>query len=746
MTGQPRGRVATEYLGLTAVVAGLLALLFRPWSGGWSTPIVYRNDTLSVLAMVDAVGWTGTARGAGQLGAPHGTDWIDFPLGPDRLHLVAMRVMRFLSSDPITAMNLYLLAGFVLVALAAYGLFRHLRISLPVAGALSIAFTFAPYHFLRLDSGHLFLAAYYAVPLGVLLALWSSDGSLGFGGRRTATPHRRWWAAAWILVVGSASAYYAAFAVLMIVLVGVAVAIRRSSWRTLVVPLVVAGALGAVVVANVAGELVASSLQGSNNEASLRPATDSDTYGMRPSALLVPPPGHRIGALGQLGREFDQSVASRGAGYLGLIAIAGLGVIAVRLLRDGRGVDQGGGRDGAASVDQGLYRRLGVMVLGCTLVASVGGGAVLVSLSGFTQIRVWDRMSIVIACLALAGLGPALDRGIVRRQGAGSLMGYVVAVALVAVVMVDQIGAVPDRDQNRELRRADAEVAAAMESMLEPGDSVFQFPWVAFPGGVTDRGMPMYAHLGPWAVGSDRLSYNAGAMQGRGGDWQASWSAQEPDVMAAGLAAAGFDALYVDRRAAATPAAQQTPRSGAQVADLLERSGLSGGLSADGTRQWFDLRPLREQLVERLGRPQVDRLGAAVVRPIGLTFSGAATFTAAPPGVRLLETAATLTLRREDLDDRPVQLDAMLSGEAGATVEVTWPGGARTVRLGEDPTPLRLVLTPTERDTAVLLRTGAATLAGAPLSAPEVRLAMSNLTVVDRDLAADREQLVLSNS
>ena len=372
------------------------------------------------------------------------------------------------------------------------------------------------------------------------------------------------------------------------------------------------------------------------------------------------------------------------------------------------GEESGGGHGANPPDDQWLYRRLGVMVLGCTLMGAVGGGAVLISISGFTQIRVWDRMSIVIACLALVGLGPAIDRWLARRGGADSTMGYVVAVALLAVVVVDQVGALPDRGENRELRRADAEVAAAMESMLDPGDAVFQFPWVAFPGGVTDRGLPPYAHLGPWASGSDRLDYSAGAMQGRGGDWQASWSAQEPDVMAAGLAAAGFDALYVDRRAAATPAAQQTPRSGAEVAAELQRSGLTGGRSEDGTRQWFDLRPLRRRLVEQLGRSRVDQLGDAVVRPIGLTFTGAATYTAAPPGVRLLEDGATLTLRREDDDDRLLQLSATLSGEPGSTVVLTWPGGERSVQLAEDPVQLQLRLAPTARDTVVTLRTDAA--------------------------------------
>ena len=32
-------------------------------------------------------------------GAPWGTSWIDFPLGPDRLHLVLWRVLRLFTDD-----------------------------------------------------------------------------------------------------------------------------------------------------------------------------------------------------------------------------------------------------------------------------------------------------------------------------------------------------------------------------------------------------------------------------------------------------------------------------------------------------------------------------------------------------------------------------------------------------------------------------------------------------------------------
>ena len=256
---------------------------------------------------------------------------------------------------------------------------------------------------------------------------------------------------------------------------------------------------------------------------------------MRPSALLVPPAGHRIDVFGQLGAEFNRSVARRGVGYLGLIAAAGLGVIVVRLLRDGRefavwGVESEVKSDATAAAGEipraiagltrstirGYYRRLGVMVLGGTLVAAVGGGAVLISISGFTQIRCVGphvhRHRVPRSGGTRSGARP-LDRppwrcglhpGLRRRRGPGGRGG-------------DRPGrcTARPRHQNRELRQADAEIAASMESALEPGDSVFQFPWVAFPGGVTDRGLPPYVDLGPWASGSDRLAYSAGAIQGR---------------------------------------------------------------------------------------------------------------------------------------------------------------------------------------------------------------------------------------
>jgi phosphoglycerol transferase len=724
-----------EYGSVAAASALVAALVLRPWSGGWSTPLVYRNDTLSALAMVDAAGWTGTARGAPGLGAPWGTSWVDFPLGPDRLHLVLWRVLRLFADDRFVVLNLFVLVGFVLVALAAHGVIRHLGVSPWVAGALAVVFSLAPYHFERLVLGHLFLAAYYAVPLGVLLAIWAVDGSLvrqdGRWLERVGRPGRVGWALCWIVVIGSASAYYAAYTVVLVLGLGAATALRRRRASVLVAPGAVSVGLLGVVVANVAGDLWRARSLGTNLEASGRDPSDLARFALDPLALVAPEGSHRVAPLARLGEQLREAPFQGGA-YLGLLALAGLVLVAVRCVRPS---DTTGS---SATTD----RRLAVLA-GVAVVTSWLGAAWLLGSLGITQIRVWDRMSIVVTFLGLAGLGRALDRWSVPARSLAAPA--VVAVALVAVAVVDQPGALEPGAAVARTRAVDAEVASSLQELLDPGDSVFQFPYVAFPADVTDRGMPSYAHLGPWASGDGSLVFSAGAMQGRGGDWQATWSAQEPEAMAVGLAAAGVDAIYVDRRGDATPYAQRMPRSGAATADALRAAGLTGMRSADGTREWFDLRPLQRSLRERWGSGRTEQLGRAVQRPIGVTFEGASAVATTPSGSRDLASEASITLRREDDDRAPVRVSFDLTGAPGTTVRVSAPdeGGVRrasAVRLGRGATPVSLEVGMDAAASRVELQIEPSGAGG------EAQVRLTNLEVLDRTLVEAGEQLRLSDS
>lgn len=498
-----------DYAVFTAALTAVVAVLTRPWVGGWSTPLVYDGDTLSDLAMFDAVGWTGTARGVAELGAPHGASWIDFPLGPDRAHLIGLRALGLVTGDAMLQLNLYLLLGFLLVGLAAFAVTRALGLSPVVAGTVSIAFAIAPYHFDRIASGHMMLAAYYAVPLGILLAIWASTGALS-----GSIPRRRWLAVVtYVLLVGSASAYYAMFSILAVVALGAAVAVRRWSWRALLAPAVVAVAIAAVVGLNTVGTLVAARGAGANHEASLRALSDSDTYALRPAQLVLSDE-HLIGPIAAMGERLGQvEFPGEGTSPIGVVALLGLaGALVVTVRTLGRPSEVEAEPSGSGPVrgddagDDALLLRIVVLAGSLTLAASVGSVGLLLAAAGFGQIRVWSRMSIMVTFLGLLAAGVLLDRLLrsrwPRRDTVAPLL---VCVAVVAAAVLDLGAAMPDRARAAAARAQDREVAAALDESFDAGDAVFQLPYLPFPAGTVGSGIPLYAHLGPWAASDGEL-------------------------------------------------------------------------------------------------------------------------------------------------------------------------------------------------------------------------------------------------
>jgi len=105
------------------------------------------------------------------LGAPYGQELYDFPfLAHDSFHLVLIKMLGLLSSDPVFVANVFFLLSFPLVTLVAFLVLRQLGISGDAALVCSALYALAPYHFLR-DHQHLNLAAYYSVPVGAYLVL-----------------------------------------------------------------------------------------------------------------------------------------------------------------------------------------------------------------------------------------------------------------------------------------------------------------------------------------------------------------------------------------------------------------------------------------------------------------------------------------------------------------------------------------------------------------------------------------------
>jgi phosphoglycerol transferase len=244
-----------------------------------------------------------------------------------------------------------------------------------------------------------------------------------------------------------------------------------------------------------------------------------------------------------------------------------------------------------------LVRRLqplGAMAIVSLLAGTVAGLNSVLAVLGFAELRAWNRISVLIGFLALAGLGHLLDAAR-TRWGGGSLVvrRLVVAGAAGTVLIVgvyDQTSPkmIPDYASTTASWDSDEAYFAQVENQLGEGATVFALPYAPFPESPPIVNMADYSHLRGYLHSDLRWSY--GGVKGEESEWQ-------PIALQDGIAAAlpklvvaGFDAIYVNRLGYAD--------AGAKVeAEIIRLIGPHAPLvNADGTLAVYDLRSYAKSL------------------------------------------------------------------------------------------------------------------------------------------------------
>ena len=649
-------------LALVAAIAlAIVWVVLRPFP--LDVPVVYSGDTFQHLALIEASDWTGSPGISEQLAAPHGLDWSVFPTGTERAHLVVLNALDEAFGDAIAAMNLYVVLALMATAVVAHAVLRRLGAAPVVAGTAAMVFTLSPAALLRLEVGHLFLFSLVPVVLGVYLALWVVDAPppRSWNPRNWWGSGDRWPARVWVApvaaaaVIGLSSAYYAVFSVLVVGSVAAVVALRRGDARRLIAPALLLLVLVGVAGASLAPEVLARRGDAASQSLS-RPVRDSDTYGLRVAQMVLPRTDHPVSALAEWGERAYRTRApgDRGAA-IGLAGVAGLLVIGVTALRR-----TGRTRD---ATDRRILA-LGAVAGSALVFAVAGGGGFVLATLGLTQVRAWSRLAPFVLFSALAALG------LVAQRRWGRSPRFAIAVVLVGVLAVLDHGAwSPPTEQNRIASREDAALVDDLLERVPEGSLVAQLPVVSFPDDLgADRLLAPGVHAG------DRLRFTAGAFRGGNGDWQESWLLQDPSHAARAAAAAGASVLLVQRTHWLVDDADDLERQ------LTEITGTVAHRSAQGTWVWFDLRPLRSRLLDAHGLDVVDRVGRAVVRPIGVGYEGSSGREYLDGrGTTLLGSSGAITLHRGDADRGTITLRMQVTSAPGTRVTVTAAGREQVV-------------------------------------------------------------------
>ena len=643
-------RTVAEALAVAAIALLLAMVIYHATSRiGLTTPFDLQGDALfhtSLARSLDLHGWyTPTP----ELGAPNGQNLLDFPLGGDHLHLLGLLVLVNLGLGPSTAVNVALLLSYAAVAGTTHLVLRRVGVTLAPAAVGGLLFAFLPFHAFR-GVGHLFLSGYYAVPLLLLLVYWLVDD--GLLSRR---PARLAALAVVVIVAGSASAYYAVFTGILLSAAGALEAARRRKWQPLLAALAVAGAVAIVLTINLTPNLLRAASEGRPAEL-VRTPDQAEALGLRPAALLLPDASHRVPLLATIGRKVNTVAEPGEAGsYLGVVGVIGvLGLIGAVLAR---GV-------GARLELPPLVAIIGGLTIVTLLLATKGGGGFILAIGGLTDLRAWNRMSVVLGLFGLAAVAIALDRLPTRLR----------AIVLAMVLLFGLADEIPVHVRSTDLSTAEAGVhsdrdfVGALHAALPDGSLLYQLPYVRFPENGPTAALDDYAELRPVLADSGRFRWSYGAIKGRDVEWQESLAALPPDRVAKAVAASGFTAIVVHLLGYAD-------RGAGIDAALRPLVGGPSGQSEDGTLRWYDLRPLAG--VE-------PPLGSALTDPPPVHWSGAQLRAPATyPDNRALGPRVVLMI---DAGPAPRHLRLLGRIEAPGHVTVSVPGqvaGASPPEVGD---------------------------------------------------------------
>lgn len=547
----PNWKNASIYSGAALLCCGVTYWLLDLWHADLRIPFTYGGgDELPICLWIKGLKDNPWIFHNSRLGMPFGLEMYDYPL-PEAFHLLVFKLLDLTTRHFGKVLNLFYLGTFPAILLCSLYALRRLGLAYPAAVFGSFLYTFLPYH-LRRGEAHLFLSAYYAVPLIVMVTLrlfapappFFTPGSHSKAGFRS---RFRWdWGVILVCVIlgATGTGYYAFFACFLLAVAGAAAATYRRQFAPALSAMIIIFLIGTTVVLNITPNL----LYG-RRETAARPTADAETYGLKIAQLLLPTGGHRVPRLAELKAEYNNGplVNENDTATLGIVGAMGflflLGWMGFRLMRaDVQWFD---------SRERELLDGAALLTLTATLVGTIGGFGSLFALLVNAQFRSYNRISVYIAFLSLLAIAILIDRFMRTRVRTmrGRFLFCGALLILVVCGILDQTTPLPAaRYRSAQVSfEQDERFVHNVEAVVPPRAMIFQLPYMPFPetGGVNK--MTTY-DLARGYLHSENLRWSYAAMKGEAGDaWQQAITSMPVADMVKAIVGAGFSGIYLDR-------------------------------------------------------------------------------------------------------------------------------------------------------------------------------------------------------
>lgn len=607
-----------DYLIVSGLSIFLLIWILELWKADFNVPLSARGDALFNLMTIKSIADTGWYLHNDFVGAPFGLDSHDLPMS-EGLNLIILKLLaKFLNST--IALNLFFIATFPLIAITSFFVFRCLKISSAISIVASLLYTFLPYHFLRgLD--HLFLAAYYMVPLITLITLsvWSNKLPLV-----TKIPNHlsEFKGKLWNLlnvksilciiiciIVGSTGVYYAFFACLFIAVASISAFIYKRDKKIFLFAAILIAIISFSVFFNILPSLIYTYRYGMNREVAQRFSSDSEIYGLKIIHLLLPIDGHRIALFRKLVNKYLETKPplQNENTYAALGIIGSIGFLCLLFRSVFICVNNEIKKPSLC-----VYDRLAVLNISAILFANIGGFSSIFAVYVSPQIRAGNRISIFIAFFSLLAISLFLEsikKQYINNRRNKKLFNLLLFVVL-CIGIADQTSPnfIPAYSKEKQVYISDRNFVHAIEKDLPTGSMVFQLPYVSFPENPPVNKMIDY-DLFRGYLHSKNLRWSYGAMNGRNFNWHQTISEQPLDSLLSKISVVGFSGIYIDRYGYSD--------SGKQIETELEKKlSIKPIVSENGRLMLFNMNVFNDAFLSLYTKEQIEAYKWLILNPI----------------------------------------------------------------------------------------------------------------------------------
>jgi phosphoglycerol transferase len=529
-------------LGLESLLLGL----------GWTdlgVPYLYHYDFLYNSALIKGIVDHGWYLNNPSLGAPGGLAMHDYPEVANFNYLL-VKLLTLFTSDWAKVANLFYILTFPLAAVSALYVFRNFKVPSPVAFTGSILFAFAPYHYLRLH--HLVYTNYFFIPLVTMVLLWIMSGKQLIVFRDANSG--RWkfnmrsgpalGCIVIALLVSGSVIYYSFFSCFFFLVAGAVAYLNKRHAGSLFTSWVLIGVICAGVVLQMAPTWIYKMNHGDNPLVVMRPAKETEEYGLKIAQLLLPTEGHRVKGMAQLRERYDRTAPLNNENRFSSLGLAGsIGFLALLIGLFRRRVE--------GDEDDGLSFHLASLNISALLLGTIGGFSALFAYWVNAQIRAYNRISIFIEFFAIFAFVLLLAyayKNLVKTK-LSPLVSYAMCGAVLVFGLLDQTPMsfkTPYPDIKKQFEE-DAAFYKQIEQSLSGEGMVFQLPFVGFPISKGPSRMTPYDHIRGY-LHTRTMKWSYGAITGRETDlWQQSVSLLRAQDMVNTLVFAGFRGIYLDR-------------------------------------------------------------------------------------------------------------------------------------------------------------------------------------------------------